>query len=294
MSYTLPFQWGARTYVMGIVNATPDSFSGDGLGAGAEGDGLGGGAGADTDIADIVDVVAAAVARARAFVAAGADMLDVGGESTRPGAPRVDAATELARVVPVVRAIAAAVPVPISIDTYKAEVAAAALAAGAHIVNDVTGLAADPDMAAVVARAGVPVIVMNNRRGKAYENLVPDAVADLAARVVAAERAGIARARIIVDPGLGFDRVAAHDLALIDELGAFKVLGLPILLGPSRKRFIANILGDGTDDPAADRLEGTAAAVAIGIARGADIVRVHDVGPIVKVARVADAIVRRR
>ncbi len=272
MAYDLPCMWGARTYIMGIVNVTPDSFSGDG----------------------VAHDVAAAVAQARAFAAAGADLIDVGGESTRPGHAPLDAAAEIARVVPAIRAIAQAVSIPISIDTSKAAVAEAALAAGVRVVNDVWALDADPDLAGVVARAGVPVVLMNNRRGKTYADLVPDVIADLAARVRFAEAAGVARARIIVDPGIGFDRTGAPDLVLIDRLAELKVLGLPILIGPSRKRFIGRILADARGDaPPEERLEGTAAAVAVGIARGADIVRVHDVAPIVKVARVADAITRR-
>ncbi len=269
MTYTLPFTWGARTYVMGIVNATPDSFSGDGIGGDVE----------------------RAVAQARAFVAAGADMIDVGGESTRPGHEPVDEAEELARVLPVVRAVAAAVPVPVSIDTSKAAVATAALEAGARVVNDVWALAADPAMAGVVARAGVPVVLMHNQEGTRYDDLVPDVIAALAARVRAAEAAGIARERIIVDPGIGFGKTGEHNLEVIDRLDEIKrALGLPLLLGPSRKRFIGRLLDDA---PPEQRLEGTAAAVAVGIARGADIVRVHDVAAMVKVARVADAITRR-
>ena len=275
MPYDLPFDWGTRTYVMGIVNVTPDSFSGDGLYQ----DG---------------DDVAAVVAWARACEAAGADLLDVGGESTRPGHAPVDERTERARVIPAIRAIAAAVSIPISVDTYKAAVAAAALQAGARLVNDVWALAADPAMAGVVARAQVPVVLMHNQEGTSYQDLVPDVIEALAARVSAAEAAGIARARIIVDPGIGFGKTAAHNLELIDRLDELKVLGLPILLGASRKRFIGRILGDARGDaPPEERLEGTAAAVAVGIARGAGIVRVHDVAAIVKVARVTDAITRR-
>jgi len=275
MPYDLPFDWGTRTYVMGIVNVTPDSFSGDGLYQ----DG---------------DDVAAVVAWARACEAAGADLLDVGGESTRPGHAPVDERTELARVIPAIHAIAAAVSIPISVDTYKAAVAAAALQAGARLVNDVWALAADPAMAGVVARAQVPVVLMHNQEGTSYQDLVPDVIEALAARVSAAEAAGIARARIIVDPGIGFGKTAAHNLELIDRLDELKVLGLPILLGASRKRFIGRILGDARGDaPPEERLEGTAAAVAVGIARGAGIVRVHDVAAIVKVARVTDAITRR-
>ncbi len=276
MPYDLPFAWDARTYVMGIVNVTPDSFSGDGLYEGG-------------------DDIMMAVARARAFEAAGADLIDVGGESTRPGHEPVDERTELARVVPAIRAIARAVSIPVSVDTYKAAVAAAALEAGARVVNDVWALAADEAMAGVVARAEVPVILMHNQEGAAYRDLVPDVIAALARRVEAAKRAGVTRSRIIVDPGIGFGKTAAHNLEVIDRLDEIKALGLPILLGPSRKRFIGRILGDASGDaPPEERLEGTLAAVAVGIARGADIVRVHDVAPVVKAARVADAITRRR
>lgn len=268
MSYALPFVWGARTYIMGIVNVTPDSFSGDGL----------------------RDDVEAAVAQARAFVAAGADIIDVGGESTRPGHEPVNEETELARVVPVVRAIASAVSAPISIDTSKAGVATAALQAGARVINDVWALAADPRLPRVAASAAVPVILMHNQEGTRYRDLVPDIIAALATRVRAAEAAGIARSRLIIDPGIGFGKTGEHNLEVIDRLNELKSLGLPILFGPSRKRFIGHILGDA---PPEQRLEGTAAAVAIGIARGADIVRVHDVPAMVKVARVADAISRR-
>ena len=268
MAYTLPFEWGARTYVMGIVNVTPDSFSGDGL----RGD------------------VDAAIQQARTFVAQGADIIDVGGESTRPGHQPVDEPTELARVAPVVRAIADAVSVPISVDTSKAAVAAAALEAGARVVNDVWGLAADPGLADVVARAQVPVILMHNQHGTHYDNLVPDVIAALGARVRAAEEAGIARSQIIVDPGIGFGKTAEQNLEVIDRLDEFRSLGLPILFGPSRKSFIGRILDEALP---LERLEGTAAAVAIGVARGADIVRVHDVGAMVRVVRVADAITRR-
>ncbi len=268
MSYALPFVWGARTYLMGIVNVTPDSFSGDGLHL-------------DLD---------AIVARARAFEAAGADIIDVGGESTRPGHEPVDEATEMARAIPAVRAIAAAVSVPISIDTYKAAVAEAALEAGARVVNDVWALAADPRMAELVARAQVPVILMHNQHGTEYRDLIPDIIMALAARVQVAEAAGIARERIIVDPGIGFGKTFEHNLEVMDRLDEFKVLGLPILLGTSRKRYIGRLL-DGA--PPEQRVEGTAAAVAIGIARGADIVRVHDVAEMARVVRVADAITRR-
>ncbi len=274
MAYDLPFAWGARTYIMGIVNVTPDSFSGDGL----RRDGAGG------------DVVAAAVAQALDFERAGVDIIDVGGESTRPGGEPVGEAVEMARVLPVVRAVAAAVRVPVSIDTYRAAVAAAALEAGARMLNDVWALAADPAMAEVAASAAVPVVLMHNQHGTVYRDLLPDIIAALEGRVRAAEAAGIDRRRIILDPGIGFGKTAEHNLEVIDRLDEIKRLGYPVLLGTSRKRFIGRLLDDAPPD---QRLEGTAAAVAIGIARGADIVRVHDVGAMVKVARVADALTRR-
>lgn len=264
----LPFVWGARTYIMGIVNITPDSFSGDGL----------------------AEDVAQAVRQARAMVDAGADIIDVGGESTRPGAAPVTEQDELARVVKAIRAIAASISVPISIDTSKAGVAAAALQAGAHIVNDVWALEADPAMASVVAKAGVPLILMHNQRGTEYGDLIQDIMVKLKARVEVALQAGIPRDHLILDPGIGFGKTGEQNLVVIDRLHELCELELPLLLGPSRKRFIGHILDDA---PPHERIEGTAAACAVGIARGADIIRVHDVGPMAKVARVADAIVRR-
>ncbi len=275
-------QWGARTYVMGILNVTPDSFSGDGL----AGD------------------VSGALEQARRFVDAGADILDVGGESTRPGAEPVDADEEMRRVLPVIEALAAALPdVLISIDTYKAAVAEAALQAGAHIVNDVWGLRADPEMAAVVARYNAPVVLMHNRSnpktaevrerlggryvGVTYENLLEEVKAELMESVALARAAGVPDEHIILDPGIGFGKTVEQNLELIDRLDEIRALGFPVLLGPSRKSFIGYTL----DLPPDQRVEGTAAAVAIGIARGADIIRVHDVLEIARVARMADAII---
>ncbi len=281
------FEWGKRTYVMGIINATPDSFSGDGVLAAGE------------------DWVQAAVAQGVRFVAEGAHILDVGGESTRPGAQPIDAEEEIRRVVPVIRALRDAVDVPISVDTYKAVVAEAALEAGADMVNDVWALRMDPDMAAVVARRGVPIILMHNRSrpknavqearlggryvGIEYENLIEDVKRELMESVALARAAGIPDEHIILDPGIGFGKTVEQNLELIDRLDALADLGYPILLGPSRKSFIGYTL----DLPPDQRVEGTAAAVAIGIDRGADIVRVHDVLYMARVAAMTDAIVRR-
>lgn len=279
------FLWGTRTYVMGIVNATPDSFSGDGLWATAEG-------------------LELAVAQARQMVADGADILDIGGESTRPGSTPVSAEEELARVVPMIRAIRTAVSVPISVDTYRASVAAAALDAGADWVNDVWGLRMDPDMAALVAARRCPVVIMHNRSkpkdvvqeerlggrfiGVDYDDLIDDISNELLDSVTLAFEAGVRPEQIILDPGVGFGKTVRQNLGLIDQLDEFKALGYPLLLGPSRKSFIGYTL----DLPPEERMEGTAAAVAIGIDRGADIVRVHDVRAIARVARMTDAIVR--
>jgi len=277
------FTWGRRTYVMGILNVTPDSFSGDGLAGDLE----------------------TAVAQGLRLVDEGADILDVGGESTRPGSEPVPAEEELGRVLPVIERLAQAVDVPISIDTYKAVVARQALAAGASLVNDVWALRADPDLANVVAAAGVPVILMHNRsrpqwaartegsgghyRGVEYGDLLADICQELQESVELARRAGIAEEKIIVDPGLGFGKSKEQNLEVMDRLGELKSLGRPILVGPSRKSTIGLVL----NLPPEQRVEGTAAAVAVCIARGADIVRVHDVRPMVLVARMSDAIVRR-
>lgn len=279
----LPF--GSRTFIMGVINVTPDSFSGDGL-------------------ADRVDPVESALEQARGFATAGADILDVGGESTRPGSSPVSAQEELRRVIPVVQAVRSELDVLLSIDTYKAEVAKAALQAGANWINDVWGLRADPQMAAVAARTGAPVIIMHNRSrpadaelqtrlggryiGVKYENLVEDVKRELMESVELARVAGVQDEQIILDPGIGFGKTVEQNLELIDRLAEIRALGFPVLLGPSRKGFIGYTL----DLPVDQRVEGTAAAVAIGIARGADIVRVHDVETMVRVARMADAIVR--
>jgi len=286
-------EWGRRTYIMGILNITPDSFSGDGLLLGeppANGEGW----------------LAAVLLQARQFMEAGADILDVGGESTRPGAQQVSQEEELQRVLPVIRMLRDQLDVLISVDTYKAPVAEQALKAGAHLVNDVWGLHADPDLAGVAARYRAPVILMHNRSswahaeirerlggryvGIPYENLLEDIRRELLESVAVAHAAGIPNEHIILDPGIGFGKSVEQNLELIDRLDEICSLGYPVLLGPSRKSFIGYTL----DLPPDQRLEGTAAAVAIGIARGADIVRVHDVRYMVRVARLADAITRRQ
>jgi dihydropteroate synthase len=289
--------WGARTYVMGILNLTPDSFSGDGLLSDS------------TEAPETSDLEqswkARAYEQAERFIQDGADLIDIGGESTRPGAQAVGAAEELERVLPVVRELAAKQDVLISIDTYKADVAEAALEAGAHIINDVWGLRADPQLAEVAARRGVPVILMHNRSSWAnaeikerlggryvnmpYENLLEDVKRELLESVEIAKAAGVKEKMIILDPGIGFGKTVEQNLELVDRIGEIRALGYPVLLGPSRKSFIGYTL----NLPADQRLAGTAAAVALGIARGADIVRVHDVGFMAQVAHMMDAMVRR-
>jgi dihydropteroate synthase len=280
------FDWGARTYVMGILNLTPDSFSGDGLMAKPE-------------------TMIASLAQARQFVEAGVDILDVGGESTRPGSKPVTAEAELERVLPVIEALAAEFPdTLISIDTYKANVAEAALRAGAQIVNDVWGLRADPGLAGVVKKFDAPVILMHNRSnpasvevreqlgnafiGPEYENLIEDVRRELLECVELAFRAGIVKEKIIIDPGIGFGKTVSQNLELINHLGEIRDLGFPVLLGPSRKSFIGYTL----DLPPDQRLEGTAAAISVGITRGADIIRVHDVKEMARIAKMTDALVR--
>ena len=261
-----PLVWGRRTYVMGIINLTPDSFSGDGL----AGD------------------VPAAVALVRQMEADGADIIDVGAESTRPGSAPISAEVEAARLLPALEAICEAVNIPVSVDTYKARVAQRAIAAGAAMVNDVWGLLADGAMARVVADAGVPTILMHNQREAQYDDLVPDVIAGLRRIAGIARAAGIHDHNIILDPGIGFGKTADHNLELLRRLPELRTLGYPLLLGVSRKSTIGRILSL----PADERLEGTAAAVAMSISGGADMVRVHDVKEMVRVARMTDAIVR--
>jgi len=251
---------------MGIINLAPDSFSGDGL----AGD------------------VTAAVNQARRMESDGADMLDVGAESTRPGSTPVSASAEAERLLPALEAICRGVQIPVSVDTYKAPVARRAIAAGASLVNDVWGLLADGNMARVIADAGVPAILMHNQREAQYDDLVPDVIAGLRRIAGIARAAGIADQNVILDPGIGFGKNADHNLELLRRLPELQELGYPMLLGVSRKSTIGRVLRLTVDD----RVEGTAAAVAMSIAGGADIVRVHDVKQMVRVARMTDAIVR--
>ena len=277
------FDWGARTYVMGILNLTPDSFSGDGL-------------------ADLEKE--AAFQQAREFVEAGVDILDVGGESTRPGAAPVSAQQELDRVLPVITRLAAEFETLISIDTYKALVAREAIKAGASILNDVWGLKADPELAQTAAENNVPVILMHNRSnpnnaaikehlggryiGMEYDDLMEDVKSELRENVDLAHEAGILDEMIILDPGIGFGKTVEQNLELIKRLDEIRILGYPVLLGPSRKSFIGYTL----DLPPDDRVEGTAAAVSVGITRGADIIRVHDVSKMIRTVRMTDALIR--
>lgn len=261
-----PLVWGQRTCVMGIINVTPDSFSGDGLGA---------------DIPAIVD-------QALRFEKEGADFLDVGAESTRPGFQPVSADEELRRLIPALEAIAAQVDLPISVDTYKAQVARRAVAAGAVIINDIWGLKADPELAQVAAEAGTPLIIMHNQETRQYRDLLPDIFSSLKHSAGQALNAGVPQQNLILDPGIGFGKTPDHNLEILKRLAEFKALGYPLLVGTSRKSTIGLVLGLPVDQ----RLEGTAATVAMSIAGGADIVRVHDVKEMTRVCRMSDAIIR--
>lgn len=280
------FDWGSRTYVMGILNVTPDSFSGDGIIAKG-------------------DVVKFALKQAEGFLSNGADILDVGGESTRPGSEPVNAKDEMERVIPVIAELRRNFPqVLISIDTYKAKVADAAMQAGANIINDVWGFRADSEIASVAAKYKVPVILMHNRSnpasievreklggmyiGAEYDDLLEDVKRELMNSVGIALKAGVEERLILLDPGIGFGKKREHNLELINRLGEIRSMGYPILLGTSRKSFIGFTL----DLPPDQRIEGTAATIAVGIARGADIIRAHDVKEMTRVAKMTDAIVR--
>ncbi len=261
------FVWGERTYVMGIVNVTPDSFSGDGLAR-------------DVD---------AAVRRGVQMQADGADIIDVGGESTRPGSAEVGAAEEIRRVVPVIERLSREAGVPVSVDTSKAVVARAAIEAGAHLVNDVHGFQREPEVARAAAEAGLPAVAMHNQRGRAFTDVIGGIVVGLLESLRIAREQGLAEERVIVDPGFNFGWTEEQALEMLRRLAELKALRRPILIGTSRKSTIGKVLGD---LPVDQRLEGTGATVAISIANGADIVRVHDVKEMARVARMADAVVR--
>jgi len=248
---------------MGILNLSPDSFSGDG----------------------IIDP-GAAVARARQLASEGADIIDVGGESTRPGYQPVSADEELRRVISVIKSLADELSVPLSIDTYKSVVASEAVKAGAKMINDVWGFKRDPELANVAAETGVPIVLMSYLQDRVRGDIIAEVISDLERSVGQAMKAGVAGHNIIIDPGIGFGKSVAQNLEVIHRLGELRSLGRPILLGTSRK-FMVGL-------PFDQRLEATAATVAIGIAHGADMVRVHDVGQMVQVCRMSDAIIRRR
>jgi dihydropteroate synthase len=280
--------FGKRTYIMGILNITPDSFSGDGLMVEQ-------------------DPINVALSQAEDFIESGVDILDIGGESTRPGAQAVTAAEEMERIVPVIKALRSnGVSIILSVDTYKAQVAKAALDAGADWINDVWGFQADDQLAVVAANARVPVILMHNRSkpnqvalqerlggryiGVPYENLLEDIIRELMVSVNIARSAGVSDDNIILDPGIGFGKTVEQNLVIVNKLDEIKSLGFPVLLGPSRKSFIGYTL----DLPTSERLEGTLAVCAVGIIRGADILRVHDVRQVVRLANMTDAIVRNQ
>jgi dihydropteroate synthase len=271
------FRWGERTYVMGIVNVSPDSFSGDG-----------------------VSDIEMAVAQARRFVEDGADILDVGGESTKPGSSQISVEEEIKRVLPVIERLASKINVPISIDSSKYEVARQALEAGASILNDQWGLKTEPKLAELAAKRNVPIILMSNQRDRGgydagvgrdtayYEDVMVEVIASLQKNVAVAQQAGVPKENIIIDPGIGFGKTWQQDIEIIRRLKELKTLGLPVLVGTSRKSLIKMVL----NLPANQRVEGTAATVAISIANGADIVRVHNVKQMVRVCKMTDAIVR--
>ena len=260
------FRWGERTYIMGVVNVAPDSFSGDGLGSDIDG----------------------AVAHALRLVGEGADIIDVGGESTRPDSSPISVEEELHRVLPVVERLAGEISVPISIDTYKSGVARYALDAGAVMINDVWGLKRDRALTSLAAERGVPLVISANQRDTKYDDIVSEVISSLRWGIGVATDAGVSLENIIVDPGIGFGKTLEGNLEVLRRLGELKSLGRPILLGTSRKSMIGMVL----DLPPDQRLEGTAATIAIGIANGADIIRVHDVLLMKRVVAMSDAIVR--
>ena len=272
------FHWGQRTYIMGVVNVSPDSFSGDGIANAEE-----------------------AIVRAKRLASEGAAIIDIGGESTRPNSNPISVDEELRRVIPVVEKLAKEVSVPLSVDTYKLEVAVRALNAGASMINDIWALQKEPALAELVAQQGVPMVLMSNQRDFPCQDIIPVVISDLKRAIKQALSAGVHWENIIIDPGIGFGKTQEQNLEIVQRLDELRMLGRPILLGSSRKSFIGWVL-DLTPEqrsnkvtfvpPGDQRLEGTAATIAIGIAKGADIVRVHDVREMARVAKMSDAIVR--
>ncbi|HEU65599.1 MAG TPA: dihydropteroate synthase [Chloroflexi bacterium] len=272
------FYWGKRTYIMGVINVSPDSFSGDGV---AE--------------------VGGAVAWAKQLASEGADIIDIGGESTRPNSTPIPTDEELRRVIPVVERLAREIPVPLSVDTYKLDVARQALNAGANMINDIWGLQKGPGLAELATQKGVPIVLMSNQRGSPCPDIMSAVISDLKRAIEQALDAGVPRENIIIDPGIGFGKTQEQNLEILRRLEELQSLGRPILLGSSRKSFIGWVL-DLTPEqrssevafvpPGDRRLEGTAATIAIGITKGADIVRVHDVKEMARVCKMSDALVR--
>jgi dihydropteroate synthase len=272
------FHWGQRTYVMGVVNVSPDSFSGDG-------------------IADAKE----ALARAKQLASEGADIIDVGGESSRPASTPIPIDEELQRVIPVVKKLAQEISVPLSVDTYKLEVGRQALNAGASMINDVWGLQKEPGLAELAAQKGGPIVLMSNQRDSPCPDIMAAVISDLKRAIKQALSAGVSWENILIDPGIGFGKTQEQNLEILQRLEELKILGRPILLGSSRKSFIGWVLDFTAEQrsnkvafvpPSDRRLEGTAATIAIGIAKGADIVRVHDVKEMARVCKMSDAIVR--
>jgi dihydropteroate synthase len=265
----LPSKWGYKTLVMGVINMTPDSFSGDGLDYDAE----------------------KALALARRLLNEGADIIDIGGESTRPGAAGISATEEIRRVVPVLEKLSREIGIPLSIDTCKAEVASRAIEAGASLINDIAGLKKDPAIAEVAAKYGAGLVITSNQRDNPREgHIIAEVTRDLRERITLALRAGVSLENIIIDTGIGFGKSLEQNLEILRRLNELKVLDRPILIGTSRKSFIGQVL----NLPVTERLEGTLASIALAIAGGADIVRVHDVKEAVRVCRISDAVVRGR
>ncbi|EOP77055.1 dihydropteroate synthase [Bacillus cereus VDM006] len=261
--YTLDLN--KKTLIMGILNVTPDSFSDGGN----------------------YDEVNAAVSHAREMVSNGADIIDIGGESTRPGFAKVSVEEELGRVIPMIQAVSKEVKVPISIDTYKAEVAKQAIEAGAHVINDVWGAKAEPKIAEVAAHYNVPIILMHNRDNANYRNLMADMIADLYESVKIAKGAGVPDENIVLDPGIGFAKTPEQNLEAMRNLEKLHVLGYPVLLATSRKSFIGHVL----DLPVEERVEGTGASICLGIDKGCEMIRVHDVKEMARMAKMMDAMI---